>query len=149
MDLIATIGRGPIALDSAIFIYFIERHPLYLATLRELFTRIDQLALPAVTSGLTLLETLVGPYRARNQELASRYEAILTNGRGLTMVPIDVSVLQAAARIRATTRIHTPDALQLASGLLTKCTAFLTNDRRVPALGNMAVLQLDDFVASS
>jgi predicted nucleic acid-binding protein len=148
MDLIATIGRGPVALDSAIFIYFIEKHPRYLQVLKELFTRIDQSALPAFTSALTLLETLVVPYRARNQELAARYEAFLTNGRGLTMVPIDVSVLHAAARIRATTRIHTGDALQLASGILTRCTAFLTNDRRVPELGGLAVLQLDDFVAS-
>jgi predicted nucleic acid-binding protein len=147
MDLIATIGRGPVALDSAIFIYFIEKHPRYLSVLRELFTRIDQSALPAFTSGLTLLETLVVPYRAGNQELAARYEAMLTNGRGLALVPLDVSVLHAAARIRATTRVRTGDALQLASGLLTRSTAFLTNDRRIPALGGMSVLQLDDFVA--
>ena len=37
MELIAAIGDGPVALDSAIFIYFLEQHPRYLALLRPLF----------------------------------------------------------------------------------------------------------------
>jgi hypothetical protein len=39
--------------------------------LRPLFRRIDDGDLPAVTSALTLLETLVIPYRAGNLDLAT------------------------------------------------------------------------------
>jgi len=81
----------------------------------ELFRAVDAGRLPAVTSSLTLLETLVVPYRANDQALAQRYEALLRNSRGLTLVDIDADLLRAAARLRASLRIRTPDALQLAS----------------------------------
>jgi predicted nucleic acid-binding protein len=148
MELITAIGDGPVALDSAIFIYFIEQHPRYLALLRPLFTHIDGGNLPAVTSTLTLLETLVLPYRSGDRELAAKYEAILTKGRGLTLVSIELSVIRLAAEIRGATSVRTADALQLATALLTSCKTFLTNDRRLPALPGIQVLQLDAFASN-
>jgi predicted nucleic acid-binding protein len=148
VELITAIGDGPVALDSAIFIYFIEQHPRYLTLLRPLFRRIDGGNLPAVTSTLTLLETLVLPYRSGDRELAAKYEAILTKGRGLTLVPIELSVIRLAAEIRGATSVRTPDALQLATALLTSCNTFLTNDRRLPALPGIQVLQLDAFASN-
>lgn len=145
MELTEAIGDGPVALDSVIFIYFIEQHPRYAALLRPLFTLIDAGTVGAVTSALTLLETLVLPYRSGDRDLAAKYEAILTNGRGLTLVPIQLPVIRLAAEIRGTTSVRTPDALQLATALLANCTTFLTNDRRLPALPGMQLLQLDAF----
>jgi predicted nucleic acid-binding protein len=145
VELIASVGRGPVALDSAVFIYFIEQHHRYASVLRPLFQQIDRGDLPAVTSALTLLETLVVPYRAGNRELAARYETILTRGRGLTLAPIDLPILRLAAEIRAVTSVRTADALQLATALATKCRAFLTNDRRLPVLPGLTVLQIDSF----
>src|ERR1043165_8208861 len=141
----ASVGRGPVALDSAIFIYFIEQHPRYVSLLRPLFEAIDRNDLPAFTSELTLLETLVAPYRAGDRDLALRYETILSRGRGLTLVPIDRTLLRLAAATRAATSVRTPDVLQLAAAFATGCTAFLTNDRRLPAFRHLAVLQLEDF----
>jgi predicted nucleic acid-binding protein len=146
VELTAAIGDGPVALDTAIFIYFIEQHPRYAAVLRPLFLQIDGGSIPAMTSALTLLETLVLPYRVGDRELAAKYEAILTHGRGLTLVPLDLPVIRAAAEIRGATSIRTPDALQLATALLAKCPTFLTNDRRLPALPGLQVLQLESFV---
>jgi predicted nucleic acid-binding protein len=148
VELITAIGDGPVALDSAIFIYFIEQHPRYLTLLRPLFMRIDGGNLPAVTSTLTLLETLVLPYRSGDRELAAKYEAILTKGRGLTLVPIELPVIRLAAEIRGATSVRTPDALQLATALLTSCNTFLTNDRRLPALPGIQVLQLEAFASN-
>jgi predicted nucleic acid-binding protein len=54
-----------------------------------------------------------------------------------------------AARIRATTSVRTPDALQLATAMLTNCTAFLTNDGRLRAIGGIKVLRLHEFVADA
>jgi predicted nucleic acid-binding protein len=146
MELIDAIGDGPVALDSVVFIYFIEKNPRFVPLLQSLLSRIDSGHLTAVTSAITLLETLVVPYRSGDVDLAASYEAILTNGRGLTLVPILLPVVRRAAQIRAATFIRTPDALQLAAASLTKCTAFLTNDRRIPSLAWLPVLQLDAFV---
>ena len=148
MELITAIGNGPVALDSAIFIYFIEQHPRYLTLLRPLFMRIDGGNVRAVTSALTLLETLVLPYRSGDRELAAKYEAILTKGRGLTLVPIELPVIRLAAEIRAATSVKTADALQLATALVKSCNTFLTNDRRLPTLPGIQVLQLDAFASN-
>jgi len=145
VELIDAIGRGPVALDSAIFIYLLEQHPRYLPLIRPLFRHIDRGGVKAVTSALTLLETLVVPYRAGDRELASKYEAILTNGQGLTLVAMDLPVVRLGAEIRATTSARTADALQLATALWAGCTTILTNDHRLPTLRGLQVLQLESF----
>jgi predicted nucleic acid-binding protein len=141
----ADIGRGPIALDTAIFIYFIEEHPRFFPLVEPIFAGIDTARWEAVTSGLTLLETLVVPYRAGDAALAERYEALLTRSRGLRLVELDRSILRAAAQLRAVARVATPDALQLAAALSARCTAYLTNDRALPRVPGLRVLQLRDY----
>jgi hypothetical protein len=70
VGLVKELGAGPVALDTAPFIYLIEEHPQYLPIVRPVFKAIAAGTLPAVTSGLTLLETLVQPYRVGNAVLA-------------------------------------------------------------------------------
>jgi predicted nucleic acid-binding protein len=132
-------------MDTAAFIYFIEAHPVYLPLLRPLFAAADREALMLVTSAVTLLEVLVVPYRAGNLALANRYEALLTRSRGVLIREIDRTQLRAAAQIRAVSSVRTPDALQLAAALAEGCTAFITNDRRLPSLPGLRVLQLGDY----
>jgi predicted nucleic acid-binding protein len=146
VELIETVGEGPVALDSAIFIYFMERHPKYLPIVKPVFERIDRGELPAMTSSLTLMETLVVPYRSGDRELAQLYEEILTAGQGLKLVPIDLSVVRLAAKLRAAARVRTPDALQLAAALIGGSNAFVTNDNRLPQVPGLRVLSLDSFV---
>jgi len=98
-----------------------------------------------VTSAVTLLEVLIAPYRAGDAALAARYEALLTRSRSLHLVDLDRPLLRSAAQLRATTHIRTPDALQLAAALRARCTAYLTNDRRLPSLPGLRVLQLGDY----
>lgn len=106
------VGAGPVAIDTAVFIYLIEEHPLYLPLVEPLFTAIDAGRLRAVTSSLTLLEVLVVPLRAGDALLAARYEAALTHTRGLRLLEIDRHALRAAAALRAAyPRLRTPDAL--------------------------------------
>jgi len=144
MTLLDRVGTGPVALDTCVFIYFMEASREHLPALDPLFEKIDAGTLPAVTSSLTLLETLVVPYRMGDSDLAERYERLLTNSRGLTCEPIGNSHLQAAAMIRARTGVHTPDALQLATAIQAGCASFVTNDRRVPSLGRLDIIQIAD-----
>jgi len=144
--LIAALGPGPVALDTCVFIYFIEDHARFAGPLAELFEAIDGGRIGAVTSGITLLEVLVQPLRQGDAALADEYESLLTRGRGLMLRALDHSLLRAAAQLRAVTGVGAPDALQLAAGLASRCTAFVTNDRRLPELAGMKVLQLDDVV---
>jgi len=143
------IGAGPVALDTVVFIYFIEENALYLPFVQPLFQAVDAQRVRAVSSSLTLLEVLVVPYRAGNHALADRYEQILTRGRGLDLLDIDRHQLRVGAYLRAVhPNLRAPDALQPAAALGAGCTSFLTNDRTLPSLPGLPVLQLREFVAS-
>ena len=139
------LGSGPVALDTAVFIYFVEENSRFLPLVEPVFEAIDREALPAITSALTLLETLVVPLRANDRALAGRYQALLTRSRGLRMIDFDSNLMRTAAEIRAMTRASTPDALQLAGALRGGATTFLTNDRRLPEIPSLEILQLSDF----
>ncbi len=146
MGLIREIGDGPLALDTVAFIYFIEEHPRFLPVLDPVFEAIDKGRLPAIASSLTLLEVLVVTYRAGNIPLAERYEQVLTRSRGLRLVEIDRTQLRAAAQLRAVhASLRTPDAIQVSAALSGGCSALLTNDRDLPAVPGLRILQLKDF----
>lgn len=147
MGLIADVGDGPVAVDTALFIYFIEEHDAYLPLVEPLFTEVAHSRLAAVTSAITLLEVLAVPYRTGDENLARRYEALLTRSRGLTLMDLSHDQLRAAAQLRCVRpQIRTPDALQLVAALSARCTALVTNDRRMPSLPSLPVLQLSDYV---
>ena len=149
MGLVKDLGVGPVALDTAPFIYLIEEHPQYLPIVRPVFKAIAAGTLPAVTSGLTLLETLVQPYRVGNAVLAERYEALLTRSRGLHLVEITRAVCRVAAHLRAAHAVKTPDALHLATALLAKCPVFLTNDRKLPAIPGIRILTVRAYLSAT
>ncbi len=122
MGLMADLGGGPVGADTSIFIYFIEEHPRFLPLVEPLFREVSAGRKELVTSALTLLEVLVVPYRSGDHLLAGRYEALLTQSRGVHVADISRDHLRAAAELRAATGVKTPDSLQvvaaLAGGLL-------------------------------
>ncbi|MCA1586885.1 MAG: PIN domain-containing protein [Acidobacteria bacterium] len=88
MGLIPDLGPGPVGVDTAVFIYFMEEDPQFLPLVLPLFSGADEGKRELVTSALTLLEVLVVPYRAGNRQLAERYEQLLTRSRGIRMVEL-------------------------------------------------------------
>jgi predicted nucleic acid-binding protein len=131
---------------TAIVIYLIEAHERYLPVIEPLFEAADRGDVELVTSAVTLLEVLVVPNRAGDAALAARYEALLTRSRGLVLVDLERPILRAAAQLRGVYGAPTPDALQLAAALARRCGSFITNDRQLPSLPNLPVLQLRDHV---
>jgi predicted nucleic acid-binding protein len=146
MGLMADIGYGSVGVDTSIFIYFIEEHPQFLPLVEPLFREVDKGRKVLVTSALTLLEVLVVPYRSGDHILAERYEALLTQSRGVRVADITRDHLRAAAQLRAATGVKTPDALQLVAALAGQCATFLTNDRHLPTLPGLRILQLASYV---
>jgi predicted nucleic acid-binding protein len=142
----ADLGTGAVAADTAVFVYFIEEDPRFLPLILPLFQEADGGGRLVVTSALTLLEVLVVPFRAGDRQLAERYEALLTRSRGIRLIDLTRDQLRAAAQLRAATGVKTPDALQLAAALGAGCKTFLTNDRRLPSIPGLRVLQLSSYV---
>ena len=142
----ADIGRGALAVDTAVFIYFIEESPRYLPLVASLFEEADSGKRELVTSAVTLLEVLVVPYRVGDVQLAQRYEVLLTRSRGVRVVDVTRDQLRTAAQLRAATGMKTPDALQIASALSANCRTLLTNDRGLPAVPSLRILQLSSYL---
>lgn len=148
MGLIDDLGPGVVGVDTAAFIYFIEAAPAWLPVVRPLFLAADAGQLALVTSAVTLLEVLAVPYRANNLALAARYASLLTQSRGVQLIEVTRAQLRWAAQLRALTGVRTPDALQLTAAREAGCTAFVTNDRRLPAVPGLRILQLADYARS-
>lgn len=144
--MIEDLHPGPAALDTAIFVYFIEEDPRFLEIVKPVFLAMDRGTLGCVTSALTLLEVLVVPYRAGNVSLAERYEALLTRSRGLRLIDLDRPLLRSAAQLRAATGLKSPDAIQVAAALAHRCSVLLTSDRKISAIPGLKVLQLRQYL---
>jgi predicted nucleic acid-binding protein len=144
--LIGDVGPGPVAIDTSLFIYLIEEEPRYLPVILPLFEESDGGRRELITSAVTLLEVLVVPYRIGDVQLADRYELLLTRSRGVRVVDLTRDQLRAAAQLRAMTGAKTPDALQLAAALSTRCRTFVTNDRALPAVPGLQIIQLSSYL---
>jgi len=146
MGLTSELGAGAVAVDTAIFIYLIEEDARFLPAILPLFAEADRGDRVLVTSALTLLEVLVVPLGAGDRQLAERYELLLTRSRGVRLVDLTGDQLRAAAQLRAATGVKTPDALQLVAALAAGCKTFLTNDRPLPSIPGLRVVQLSSCV---
>jgi predicted nucleic acid-binding protein len=62
------------------------------------------------------------------------------------MLSIDAPVARRAVILRAQYDIHVPDALQIGAALEGGATAFVTNDRRLSRVQEIAVLLFDNYV---
>ena len=135
-----------IALDINIFIYQLQSNPRYVLLTDAIFHWLEQPGHRAVTSTITMTELLVQPYRNSGQELADQFYAQLATYPNLEWIAPHLDIADAAARIRATYRLRTPDALQAATALHAGATALITNDPVFQRVLNIETLALDDLL---
>lgn len=146
MGLVEELQGLRVCIDTAPFIYFIEKNIKYHGLLRPVFAGIDSGRIIALTSTITLLEVLVLPLRIKNKDLAERYRELLLYADGLTTYEILHEVSDMASKLRAKYSIRTPDAIQIAVGLIYGADVFLTNDSDLKKIFDIKVLILEDFL---
>jgi len=145
MGLLNIINGETVFIDTSPFIYFVERKPVYVDTLRPVFNAIDAGELRAITSIITYTEVLVHPFRHGNQDLAEQYETLLLETPSLTIVPFNLKLAKQTAEIRATHGLKTPDAIQWATAVRYGVKFFLTNDRSFQRFSEPHVLVMEDL----
>lgn len=135
-----------IGIDTAPIIYYIEKHPKYDQTVSSFFLAIKQGSVTGITSVISLSEVLVQPLRVNNTLLANRYRDFLLGSKHFTCLPIDATITELAALLRARySRLRTPDALQIAVALFSGCDAFLTNDADLKCVQEIQIITIDDL----
>ena len=112
----------------------------------QVLRHVGQQAAIGVTSVLTLTELLAKPLQLGRRGLAARYEALLRVTPNLLLADVDAEIARQAAVLRATYRLRTPDAIQVAACLVHGATAFVTNDARLRRIDELTVLVLADHI---
>lgn len=135
-----------LGLDTSVFIYHLEAHPRYLPLTQALLTGVQAGRWLAVTSTVTLMELTVRPWQIDRPAAAREYEAVLAHFPHLTLADVTRDVARRAAQLRAGYRLRPADALQVATALVHRATAFVTNDRQLARLGPaLDIVVLDDL----
>ena len=148
ISLLKPLQGKKVALDTVIFIYAFEEHPLYLPLIKPLFQEVERGKILAVTSTISLVECLVQPFRAKALELAARYKILFRDFPHLSIIPVTEEIAEKAAWLRAQYQLKTPDAIQLATAFESGCYGFLTNDEDLPQLKEIQVFVLNRFLSS-
>ncbi len=139
-------GVSRIGLDTPLLIYFVEAHPRYDALVVPIFERIERGMLVGCTSVITLTEVLVHPLRQGRGDLAQQYRRLLLNSANFEVVAISPAIAEYAAELRARHNFRTPDAIQIATAIMSRCDVFLTNDATLQRIDEMKVLTLDSLI---
>lgn len=120
-----------IYLDANILIAFIEPKDEIGFQIRAVIAHAPQ-KMPTffATSELTFAETLVEPYRRRDEGLIRSYENWSFNNGILQVGPVTREILYCAAVLRAEhTGLKLPDAIHLATAFAFDCSHILTADK--------------------
>jgi predicted nucleic acid-binding protein len=82
---------------------------------------------PAALSTVTVQEILVRPFRRGSAAVATA-EGFLRHFAEIRIVDVSYEIAREAARIRSVTELRTPDALIIATAVVTASDVILTND---------------------
>jgi predicted nucleic acid-binding protein len=132
-----------VALDTSVFVYHLEAHPKYEPLTRLIFAWLEQPGHRAVTSTITMTGLLVKPYRDGDQQGVDDCFALFSKFPNLEWVPLRLDISDEAARIRAESRLKTPDAIEAATAIYCGISGFLTNDVVYQRVSKLDILPLD------
>lgn len=139
-----------IALDSMIFIYLFEADERYYEKIQSLFDQIENGTKSAVTSEITVIETLSPEKYLSNDGLRGEITRFFQESRGLSVLPVNREISLTAANLRRENKfLHTPDAIQLATAIISGADIFVTNDKKLQKMrvGSMRIRILADIGA--
>lgn len=121
-----------IHLDAGVLIGFLDADDAHHLASRELISTALDSADRVAMAASALAECLVAP--ARHGEDAIRFIHDLVRRLPIDVVPLDIEIATAAARLRARHRsLRLPDALVIATAAQRGADRLITTDRRWPA----------------
>lgn len=143
----AVSGYKLLALDTMVLSYHLANHPRYVPLTRVVLEAIESGQVAGLITTVTLAEVLTVPAQAGDRRAMLDYELYLTNFPNLRLVVLDVALARETALVRATAKLRTPDAVQVAAARLAGADGIVTNDHRwAGRVTQPQVVLLDDYV---
>jgi predicted nucleic acid-binding protein len=136
-----------VAVDTVVWIYEFEFHPIFGPVTQILFRDgFGKAVCRAACSLLVLGEVLVKPLSQSRTDLADRYRLALSPNPYMTVWPIGRDVMETAASLRAKYRVKLLDAIHLASAIVHQADLFVTNDGGHRRVTEIPILILADYL---
>ena len=132
--------EATLTLDSAPIIYYLQDHPTLAPRFSSLFDAASEGRVFLNISTITLAEVMAGPLAADNEILAAQYREVLCRSPGWQTVPVDENVAIEAARLRTRYRLRLPDAIQVATAIVTRSWGLVTHDSALAKVKDIRVL---------
>ncbi len=137
-----------LCLDTSALIYHLEDVSPYSDFTEQIFRSVAVGTTRCVISSLSVAEIFTKPFAQQNQAVISIIENFLLTFPGLEIIPTSYSIARKAAELRAKYRLKTPDAIIVATGLMTSCEGLVANDKQWKRLAkeNINIVILDEQV---
>lgn len=132
--------------DTSTIIYFLNGVSPYEDTLKSFFFLVEQGKVEMVLSLITEVELLVGPMKNKNEEAINLVRLFLSRFPSIEVLPVSREIGHRAARLRAENGLKLPDALIVATGIVSGCRAVIGNDRSWAGMEALPFIRLDDFI---
>lgn len=138
-----------VCVDTQFCIYLVERNPKFCLACDAILRRIVESRASLIVSELAIHECLVLPLRNKDVAAVERYETFFAQP-SVNCVPVDRTVLRAAAAIRAEhLRIRSPDAIHIATAAAHSAAALITNDHSWSGCTITPLVYIDSWAESA
>ncbi|MGM0365796.1 MAG: type II toxin-antitoxin system VapC family toxin [Actinomycetota bacterium] len=146
----AISGSATISLDSQVIIYHLEDIIPYSALTDDILSQIITGRRHCNLSALSIIEIMVKPIKTKRDTAVLLFDQFLNSIPRTTILPIDRKVAFRAAKLRAEYNLKTPDAIILATAIISNSSCFITNDfefKKVDSEGTgTRIVFLDDYL---
>ncbi len=124
-----------VALDSMIFIYHFDRVEPFFTRTSEIFSKAQQGKYDIVTSLISLIEVLSPSVYRHTPNIIKEINIYFQEAKYLHVVEVNWNIAQKAATLRREYKhLRTPDAIQLATAIVSQANIFITNDAKLKTL---------------
>lgn len=135
-----------VSLDTMGMIYFLEKNDDYFPLVAEIFSLAEKNEIEIILSVLASLEFLTGALRFNRQDLVFDYKQFLQSFPTLTVENVSAEIAEQAAILRAKYNIKTPDAIHLATAIVSQAEIFITNDKNLMSVNEIKIICLKDYI---
>ncbi|MBU1130435.1 PIN domain-containing protein [Patescibacteria group bacterium] len=132
-----------VALDSNIFIYQFSQHPDFFIFSNYIFVALEKNKLQAVTSIISYIEIISQSTIEGNQYSINLYKRIFQQYPNLKVHTADFQIADKTAELRRKYSIKTPDAIQLATAIISNVDLFISNDKNLKKVEEIKTINFD------
>jgi len=131
-----------IAIDSVVFIYVWNKQPEFFRQAKKVLEEISGGQTAGVFAQIGLIELLTGPKKLGRKSLAILYNERVKNFPNLEIRSLNDNVTEIASDLRAKYNLRTPDAIHVATAIDAGADRFITNDKTLKKVKEIAVTLL-------